>query len=174
MTSQDSQVFSREITLLIEKEFEAEITLLFEKSLSISPKEFKADELAQNFHHKITTMPNVNDIYKLVIKLKVEKCGSFNDLVVDRFGDLLWYTVSETERNKIEEEYEVLRKDIIKELTLAPPQPTISTTVTTNEQSFNEIFYMGIVDYMPPKNFNNPIPDSMDFIQGITTSPQTN
>ncbi|CAG8772264.1 18500_t:CDS:1 [Dentiscutata erythropus] len=175
MASQDSH----EITLLIErslsispKEFEAEITLLNEKRLSISPKEFDVIELARNFNHNIPAMPTKEDIYKLVIKLKVKKYGDFNDSVVNRIGELLWLTVSEEEKIKISEEYNNLTKHVVEILT-SSTQPTIPTTDATNEQSFDEIFYRGI-DYIPSINFNNQLPDSIDIVGGITLPPQTN
>ncbi|CAG8762684.1 12068_t:CDS:1, partial [Dentiscutata heterogama] len=152
------------------KEFSYEVSRLVERGLSILPEEFNADGLAQNFSDKI---PNIRDIYNLVIKLKVKKCGNYDDSVVDRIGELLWFTVSEKDKDEIQEQYRNLTKRVIEVLTPVP-QSTTSTSTSSlyNELSLDESFYTGITNYVPSTNSDNQPPDSMDIIEGIT--PQTN
>ncbi|CAG8657587.1 3583_t:CDS:1 [Dentiscutata erythropus] len=152
------------------KEFSCEVSRLVERGLSILPKEFSANELAQNFNDKI---PNVRDIYNLVVKLKVKRCGNYDDSVVDRIGELLWFTVSEKDKNEIQEQYANLTNRVIEVLTPVPQSTTTTSTSNVyNELSLDESFYIGITDYVPPTNSDNQPPDSMDMIGGIT--PQTN
>ncbi|CAG8791789.1 12777_t:CDS:1 [Gigaspora margarita] len=154
MASQNSQKFSSEVYRLVKS------------GLSLSPREFEVNELAQNIND-VTSIITVKYIYELVIKLKVRKFGSFDDSVVERIGELLWFTVSESERDKILEEYKNLTNNVIEVLTPAPLS-TFPTSNVTNEESLDEIIYKGITDFIPLTDSNNQPPDSMNMIGGIT------
>ncbi|RIB30348.1 hypothetical protein C2G38_2152813 [Gigaspora rosea] len=154
MASQNSQKFSSEVYRLVKS------------GLSLSPREIEVNELAQNIND-VTSIVTVKEIYELVIKLKVRKYGNFDDSAVERIGELLWFTVSEREGDKILEDYKNLAKNVNEILTPAP-QSTVSSSNVTNEQSLDEIIYKGIIDFVPLTDTNNQPPDSINMIGGIT------
>ncbi|CAG8703180.1 11280_t:CDS:1, partial [Racocetra fulgida] len=91
--------------------------------------------------------PNIcrDNVYRLVIKKKILIHGDYNDAIVDRVGDLLWYRVPEKQKTKVQELYRDLTDQIIEVLTPA-----------TGERPLGEIFNRGIADCFPsPTNAEN-------------------
>ncbi|CAG8562668.1 13319_t:CDS:1 [Cetraspora pellucida] len=132
-----------------------EIKYLLEKNISIYPHNYDAKYLVRYFYDKA---PNISDkdVYKEVVKLKVGKFGNYSDDIVNMFGELLWLTVCESERNNIKKEYKDITDQIIEILIPA-----------TGERPLGQIFNRGIVDCFPQSTNVNNRPNHNDMISGF-------
>ncbi|KAF0543568.1 hypothetical protein F8M41_003734 [Gigaspora margarita] len=129
------------------EKFTREIFLLMEKGLSISHQVINSNDLenlTQYFKDK-NIQPTIENVYMLVIKSKIEEHGNFNEAVVTRCGELLWFTVSEEEERKIKGEYQNIVDKIINKLSShSSMSMQITYTTSTNEQQWEDIFNDGI------------------------------
>ncbi|CAG8650988.1 17261_t:CDS:1 [Dentiscutata erythropus] len=151
------------------EEFSREIILLMENSLSISPQGVDSNDLAQRFRDK-NIKPTIENVYMLTIKSRVKKLGDFNDSVVARYGELLWFTFSEEEENKIKMQYQAIVDQIITILTSYSSMSMLTTyTTSTTEQPGEDIFndgtsYTSQISQISQTSFNG---QGIDFIDGI-------
>ncbi|CAG8460713.1 8208_t:CDS:2 [Racocetra persica] len=144
------------------EEFNSGIFLLTERGPSIFPQESDSDshDLAQIFKDK-SIQPTVENVYWFVTKSKVKKSlGDFDDSIVTRYGELLWFTIPDKEQGKIKEQYQNIADEVIKILTPCSPEPT-TLPVTSTDQQYEDVFNGG-TSYFSQTSHNEQSLDSND------------
>ncbi|CAG8749444.1 40582_t:CDS:1 [Gigaspora margarita] len=151
------------------EEFTREIFLLMEKDLSVSPQGANSNDLeklAQYFKDK-NIQPTIENVYIFFVKSKAKKLGDFNESVVTRYGELLWFTVSEEEERKIKGQYQNIVNQIITDSTSHSSMSMQTTyTTSTTEQPWEDIFNGGI-NYISQISQTSSNTRGIDMLEGI-------
>ncbi|CAG8529787.1 3973_t:CDS:1 [Racocetra fulgida] len=155
------------------EEFNRGIFLLTERGPSIFPQESVSDfqNLAQIFKDK-SIQPTVESVYWLVTKSKVKSLGDFDDSIITRYGELLWFTVPDKEQDKVKEQYQNITDEVITILascSSVPTTPTLTLQLTSTDQSVEDIFNEG-TSYFSQTSHNEQGLDSNNVLEGITPS----
>ncbi|CAG8460734.1 8209_t:CDS:2 [Racocetra persica] len=73
------------------------------------------------------------NLYRLVAESKAKSLGDFDDSIVTRYGELLWFTVPDKEQGKIKEQFQNIADEVITILTPCSPEPTTLPITSTDQ-----------------------------------------